>query len=57
MKQKTKDLNVDFIGGQGPLTPAEESALSAYFQSKKIKHKAMVNKLAPRSARKSKVTA
>lgn len=57
MKQKTKDLNVDFIGGQGPLTPAEEKALSAYFQSKKTERKALLVKSVARSARKSKVTA
>ena len=37
MKKKTTELNVDFIGGQGPLTTEEEQALSEYFRSKKIK--------------------
>ena len=57
MKQKTKDLNIDIIGGLGPLTPTEEKALSAYFQSKKTERKALLAKSVTRSARKSKVTA
>jgi hypothetical protein len=35
MKTKTKDLDVDFIGGEGSLTEAEEKALSDFFNSKK----------------------
>jgi len=35
MKTKDKELDVDFIGGQGPLTVAEENALSEYFKKKK----------------------
>ncbi len=36
MKTKKIDLDVDFIGGQGSLTKAEEKALSEFFkQSKK----------------------
>ncbi len=34
MKNKNLELNVDFIGGQGALTPKEEKALSEYFQQK-----------------------
>ncbi len=32
MKSKAKELDVDFIGGQGPLTKAEELAISEYIK-------------------------
>ena len=32
---KSIELNVDFIGGQEPLTKAEEEALNLYFSKKK----------------------
>ena len=35
MKPKKNELNVDHIGGLGPLTVQEESALSTYFKSRK----------------------
>ena len=35
MKTKIIDLNVDYIGGQGSLTDAEEKALSEFFQQRK----------------------
>ncbi len=35
MKKRTQELDVDFVGGQEPLTPDEEAALSAYFKQKK----------------------
>jgi len=35
MKAKNKELNVDFIGGQEPLTKEEENALSDFFKKKK----------------------
>jgi hypothetical protein len=57
MKQKTKDLNVDFIGGQGPLTHAEEKALSSYFKLKKAERNVLLHKSVARSPRKSKVPA
>jgi hypothetical protein len=44
MKRKIKDLDVDFIGGQGSLTAAEEKALSAYFQAKKARRKSQAKK-------------
>jgi hypothetical protein len=37
MKTARKELEVDFIGGQEPLTVQEENALSAYFKKKKSK--------------------
>lgn len=35
MKAKKNELDVDYIGGEVPLTPNEEKALSEYFQKKK----------------------
>ena len=36
MKKEKKELDIDFIGGEGPLTAEEEKALSAYFQQKRL---------------------
>lgn len=36
MKTKKTELEVDFIGGQGSLTIAEEKALSDYFRKRKL---------------------
>lgn len=36
MKSKQKELDVDFIGGQGPLTKEEEKQISEYLKSKKV---------------------
>lgn len=36
MKSKSKELDVDFIGGQGPLTKEEEKQISEYLKSQKI---------------------
>ncbi len=36
MKSKSKELDVDFIGGQGPLTKSEEKAISEFIKSQKI---------------------
>ena len=35
MTTKKVELEVDFIGGLGPLSPEEEKALSEYFKSQK----------------------
>ena len=35
MKTKKIELDVDFIGGQGPLTEEEEKALSEFFKQRK----------------------
>jgi hypothetical protein len=35
MKTTRKELEIDFIGGQEPLTAQEEKSLSAYFKKKK----------------------
>ncbi len=34
MKTKRQELDVDFIGGQGPLTAEEEKALSDFFKKR-----------------------
>ena len=39
MKAKKIELDVDFIGGQGPLTDAEEKALSEFFKVQKAASK------------------
>ena len=36
MKTKSKELDVDFIGGQGPLTKSEEKAISEFIKSQKL---------------------
>ncbi len=36
MKKRKTALDVDFIGGQEPLTIAEEKALSEYFKKQKL---------------------
>ena len=37
MKQSKVELNVDFIGGQGPLTKREAQAISEYIKAQKAK--------------------
>ncbi len=37
MKNKLKELDVDFIGGQEPLTKEEELAISAFIKADKKK--------------------
>jgi hypothetical protein len=37
MNPKKIELDVDFIGGQEPLTPVEEKALGDYFKQRKSK--------------------
>lgn len=36
MKNKSTELDVDFIGGQGPLTKSEEQAISNFIKAKKM---------------------
>jgi len=35
-KKKQKELDVDFIGGQGPLTKDEELAISEFIKAQKL---------------------
>lgn len=45
MKTKKIELDVDFIGGQGPLNLDEEKALSEFFKQRKLtSNKASANK-------------
>lgn len=39
MKTKKSELDVDYIGGQGPLTEAEERALGEFFRQRKADSK------------------
>ncbi len=39
MKAKKTELDVDYIGGQEPLTTEEEKALSDFFQKRKTEAK------------------
>ncbi|MBK7691027.1 MAG: hypothetical protein IPK62_04665 [Bacteroidetes bacterium] len=36
MKTKNKELDVDFIGGQGPLTTEEEHAVTEFIKNQKL---------------------
>ena len=36
MKQKENELDVDFIGGEGPLTKEEEKLLNDYLRRQKV---------------------
>jgi hypothetical protein len=36
MKNKSKELDVDFIGGQRPMTIEEEKAISEYIRMQKL---------------------
>ncbi|MES1216934.1 MAG: hypothetical protein ABUT20_15570 [Bacteroidota bacterium] len=51
MKSKAKELDVDFIGGQGPLTKEEQQKISEYIKAQKkqqIKTKHRATKALPR---------
>ena len=37
MKHRKKDLEVDFIGGAGPLTKEEERLITDFIRSRKLK--------------------
>lgn len=36
MKQKSKELDVDYIGGQDPMTKEEENAISEFIKAQKL---------------------
>jgi hypothetical protein len=36
MKNKSTELDVDFIGGQGPMTKTEERAISEFIKAQKM---------------------
>ena len=42
MKTNKIDLDLDFIGGQGPLTKIEEKQLSDFFKSRKLSERTAI---------------
>lgn len=38
-KNKSKELDVDFIGGTTPFTKEEENLIAAYLKARKLKNK------------------
>jgi hypothetical protein len=55
-KNKSTELDVDFIGGQGPLTKSEEKAISEFIKAQKLlKIKKQVRKT--KTTTRTKVTA
>lgn len=56
MKTKKIELDVDVIGGQGPLTEKEEKELSEFFRQRKSKKNKTVSKR-PKIAKRSNVNA
>jgi len=57
MKTKKLDLDVDFIGGQGPLTAMEEKALSEFFKQRKLTSKNTFRNTKHRASKRRKATA
>jgi len=48
MRNKTKELDVDFIGGQDPMTKEEEQTISEFIKTQKLlKMKKQVRKTRP----------
>ena len=56
MKTKKIELDVDFIGGQGPLTIEEEKLLSEFFKQSKTTQNKTGNKK-PKSVKRPNVNA
>ncbi|HZV68655.1 MAG TPA: hypothetical protein VFG10_03895 [Saprospiraceae bacterium] len=57
MKKNGKELNVDYIGGEPPLTLAEEQELNEYFKKKKSTEPKSTKTKTQKSNKKSKVGA
>lgn len=57
MKKNKKELNVDYIGGEPPLTLAEEQELNEYFKKKKSNATKSTKSKTSKSNKKSKVGA
>ena len=55
MKQNKTELNVDVIGGMGPLTEKEELELSLFFQRKKLEAEKVSKIISRKTAPKAKV--
>lgn len=57
MKTKKKELSVDYIGGQGSLTLAEEQELHEYFAKQKEDTKKHQIKSSPKKTKRTKISA
>jgi len=57
MKNRKNELNVDFIGGAGPLTKDEEKRISDFIKSHKAKQKSTSQKTRRKLTTKKRVTA
>ena len=55
MKAKKKELSVDYIGGQGPLTIVEEQELHEYFTKQKVDSKKVKSKGSAKKVKQLKV--
>ena len=53
MKQNKNELDVDFIGGIGPLTKEEEKAISEFIKASKEQRRKQASRLIKRTASKS----
>jgi len=56
MKAKSKELDVDFIGGQDPLTKDEEKQISEYLRSQKLLRSQKQRRTTKGIAKRNKVT-
>ena len=54
MNKRTKELEVDFLGGQGSLTIEEEKALSEFFRKRKQEKNRPSIKSSPRIVKRQK---
>ncbi len=52
MRKNKKELNVDYIGGEAPMTLAEEKELSEYIKKKKSNRKPPLKKVNHKSDKK-----
>ncbi len=57
MKQNKYELDVDFIGGNGPLTEEESKAISAYIKAQKNKTSVQKVQIKKPSSKRKKITA
>jgi hypothetical protein len=53
MATKNSELDVDFIGGQGSLTAAEEKAVSEFLKKRRISSKQLPTKKRPKISKRS----
>ena len=53
MKQNKNELDVDFIGGSGPLTKEEQQAISEFIKASKERRQKQTSRQKARTANKS----